>query len=481
MLNGGKTRGVLQKIAGLCLLLSLVGAGCTQGPSAATVAASKPVTINVWGVNEDESLYEPIFTDFHKLHPYVTIQYRSFNLDEYESQILNALAEDRGPDVFLINNSWVGKYLPKIQPMPASTQVAEQFVVGTLQKKVQYQLVAEPTVTLRDFKNNEPDVVSSDMLRTVNVSPTTDKTDYEQRVMGIPLSVDTLGMYVNKDLLNAAGITTIPQTWDVFQTDVQKLVKQDDQGNILQAGAAIGTAYNVERAPDLISVLMMQNGADMSAADGTPTFTTIPLALANVRDEPPAYQAMSFYTDFADPSKAVYTWNDKQPDSLEAFVEGKAAFFFGYAYDLPVITTRAPKLNLEIASLPQIQGNPEANFANYWAWVVSKRTANSDVAWNLVNFMSTPDESAKYLAIAKLPAALKSQLGAQLNDEQIGVFAAQVLTAKSWYRGNDPKAADDAFNTMIETVVAGGSTAIPDAVHAASDKISQTIIYGTTQ
>ena len=48
----------------------------------------------------------------------------------------------------------------------------------------------------------------------------------QARIMAIPMSVDTMGMYVNKDLLNTAGIATIPETWDTFQDAVKKLVKQ---------------------------------------------------------------------------------------------------------------------------------------------------------------------------------------------------------------------------------------------------------------
>ena len=87
----------------------------------------------------------------------------------------------------------------------------------------------------------------------------------------------------------------------------------------------------------------------------------------------PAADAVRFYTDFADPGKEVYTWNKNMPNSLEAFILGKTAFFFGYAYHLPTIKSRAPKLNLSIVKLPQIAGNPEINFANYWLETVSRK------------------------------------------------------------------------------------------------------------
>lgn len=454
----------------------LTGQGCTQGMGSATAAAAAPKTINIWAVNDDEDVYDAILNDYHALHPNVTINYRRLRSEEYENELVNALAEDRGPDIFLVHNTWISKYLSKIQPMPLSTTVAVQTVVGTLKKEVTYVLETDPSISLRTYKNTDPDAVTRDTIRTVDVSTKADTHQYEQRIVAVPVSVDTLGMYVNKDLLNAAGIATIPTTWDAFQAAIPKLVKQDSQGNLLQAGAALGTAYNVDREPDILSVLMMQNGAEMAAADGTPTFNAIPAALNGLRDQPPSYQAVGFYTDFADPAKQVYTWNDKQPNSFDAFVQGKAAFFFGYSYSLPLIRAAAPKLNLAIAPLPQIEGNPTVNYANYWNWTVSKKSKNTDVAWNILNFMIKPEEAKKYLDAAKRPAADKSLLPGQLEDEDVGVFASQVLTAKSWYLGNDPAAMENAFETMANDVLTGAAD-IPTAVGTAQDKVAQTIVY----
>ncbi len=458
------------------LCLSVFGAGCTKGPDAATTAASKKVNLVIWAVVDDEDVYDAMLTDYHKLHPYISTEFRRFRNEEYENELLNALAEDRGPDIFLIHNTWVGKYQSKILPMPQSTKVAIQTVQGTLKKELVYSLQSMPSVSVRQFKDDYPDAVAKDFLRVVNVSPNPDKKDYQTRVLGIPMSVDTMGMYVNKDLLNAAGVTTIPQDWDAFQIAVKKLVKQSPTGDILQSGAAIGTGANIERSPDILSVLMMQNGAHMSADDGTPTFNTLPKELEGQREQPPAFQALGFYTDFANPGKEVYTWNDKQPNSLDAFTAGKTAFFFGYNYHLPIVRARGPRINLGLSKMPQIPGNPIVNIASYWGWTVSKKTKNGDLAWNLLNFMRQPEENVKYLKAAHRPAALKSQLADQLEDEDVGVFASQVLTAQSWYRGTDPRAADDAFVTLIETVLATPEL-INQAMTVALEKIAQTIPY----
>ncbi|MFA5936226.1 MAG: extracellular solute-binding protein [Patescibacteria group bacterium] len=460
----------------LTLCSVLFGQGCTRGPDAATASASKRVEINMWGVIDDVDVYNDILKEYHALHPNVTINFRRLRLEEYEDELLNALAEDKGPDVFMVHNSWVSKYESKIAPMPLTTKVAVQRVVGTVKKETVYVLENQPTISVRKYKDAYPEAVAADTIRTVNVSTIVDERKLEQRVMAMPLSVDTLGLYVNKDLLNAAGIATVPRTWDAFQTTVPRLVKQDSQGELIQSAASFGTGYNVEREPDIVAALMMQNGTEMVAEDGSPTFALLPPALSSQREEPPAFQALSFYTDFANPAKSVYSWNDKQPNSLDSFIQGRSAYFLGYSYHLPVIRSRAPKLNLGISSLPQIDGNPIVNYANYWNWTVSKKTKSTEIAWNLINFMIQPDQAKKYLDAAGRPAADKSLLEAQLEDEEVGVFASQVLTAKSWYRGQDPQAMEDAFQAMVDNVLKGVEE-IPTAVRNAQSKVSQTVRF----
>jgi len=49
-----------------------------------------------------------------------------------------------------------------------------------------------------------------------------------------------------------------------------------------------------------------------------------------------------------------------------------------------------------------------------------------------------------------------------------------VLTAQSWYRGRDPQAMEEAFQTMINDLVFGRANT-RDAIRFAAEKISQTI------
>jgi hypothetical protein len=63
-----------------------------------------------------------------------------------------------------------------------------------------------------------------------------------------------------------------------------------------------------------------------------------------------------------------------------------------------------------------------------------------------------------------------------LEDEEIGVFASQILTSQSWYRGRDPRAADAAFAQMVKDAVDGTTDrAVQDALRNAAEKIDQTL------
>lgn len=62
----------------------------------------------------------------------------------------------------------------------------------------------------------------------------------------------------------------------------------------------------------------------------------------------------------------------------------------------------------------------------------------------------------------------------QIHDEDIGVFAGQILTAKSWYRGADSSAAELIMGEMIDNVV-GGQDIIEDIIITGARQVQQTI------
>ncbi|MFH0955947.1 MAG: extracellular solute-binding protein [Candidatus Falkowbacteria bacterium] len=436
-----------------------------------TQEAMKPLTLTYWRVYDGEDAFEEILAAYKKLHPFVTINYRKLRYSEYENELINALAEDRGPDIFSIHNTWTKKYLNKIAPMPATITMAYPVTRGTIKKEVIPELRTTKSLGLNDVKNNFVDAVYQDVV-ILTLNENTKK--YEQKIYGLPLSVDTLVMYYNKDLFNNAGIAEPPTYWNnEFQQDVKKMTKQDDRGEIIQSGAALGGTGNIERYSDILSILMMQNGSMMMDDGGQVLFNRIPTIFKDQKYNP-GLEALRFYSDFSNPAKEVYCWNKNLDNSLNMFTQGKLGIMFGYAYHLPTIKAQAPKLNFGITKLPQIEGNTPVNFANYWIETVSNKSQYANEAWNFIQFETQADQAKTYLAKAKKPTALRTLVNEQIDDLDIGVFTEQVLTAKSWYKGADSNAMEKIFADMVDAVVLTQDK-IENIINLAANKVEQTV------
>lgn len=435
--------------------------GCRSSVSKEAQEKIQPITLNYWRVWDGQDSFNDIISAYRALHPNVTIKYRKLRYEEYEQELINSFAEDRGPDIFSINAGWVGRYQSKIAPLPPSITMAYQTVTGTIQKQTKVELKTSASLTVQQLKDNFINTVSDNAL-------------VGGKVYGLPLSVDTMALFYNRDLLNNAGITSVPRYWnDEFLADVKKLTKENSDGQIAQSGVALGTANNIERYSDILSLLMMQNGAEMVDAQGVVSFHRSQAGAQN--NYAPGMEALRFYTDFANPVKEVYTWNAQQPNSLQDFINGKLAFFFGYSYHIPQIRAQAPRLNFSVSPMLQIEGNATMiNFANFWLETVSNKSQYQNEAWDFIQFAARAENVKSYLTAAKHPTALRALVNEQLNDEDLAPFASQLLTARTWYHGNDYNAAEVIIGDMIDQSLVDPKQ-MSKYMQTAAQKIQQTI------
>lgn len=454
----------------LFVMIITTGFGC-KSQSVAVQKAMEPITLTYWRVWDDSDSFAEIIKSYNALHPNIRIEYRKFRYEEYEKELLNAMAEDRGPDIYSIPANWLGKYKSKIQPMPDTISMAYPVLTGTLKKETTIQMKTNRSLTLKELQANFVETVYEDVVMP-DFDEKTKKT--KENIYGLPLFVDTLAMFYNKDLFNNAGIAEPPAYWNkTFQQYVQKLTKQNTKGEIIQAGVSLGGSRNVSRASDILAALMMQNGATMIDGSDQVVFAQ---SLRNAgQDFNPGIEALRFYIDFANPAKEVYTWNDSLDNTVTMFESNKLAMMFGYNYQLEAIKADAPKLNFGIAPLPQIENSAQKiNIANYWIETVAKKSKYKNEAWDFVQFATKADQVKSYLAKTQKPTALRALVQTQVDDINVGVFASQVLTAKTWYHGGDALAAEQVLDVMIDEVARNGEK-IGEIVSRAAAKIQQTI------
>jgi len=447
----------------LALALFALTTGFGLRCSRTQVSELPAVTLEYWRVFDNEDTFTEIIASFHKLHPNITIKYKKFRYDEYETQLLNAFAEDRAPDLFSLPNTWVNRYVARMQPMPAEFALPTYRIQGTIKKEGVVADEPIPMLSARQLQVEYPDVVFQDAVLN------------NSTILALPLALDTMALYYNKDLFNQAGIPQPPRTWKEVQSITPQLTKRSDKEGILQSAIALGGSQNVPRAFDIVSMLMMQNGALMARLDGSPVFDKHPPG--STRDTLPGPEALQYYTDFANPSKTTYTWNNQLPNALDLFTQGRLAMFLGYSYHMDILKSSASQINWDVAPLPQVDPNNRVEYANYWVEGVSRKSAHAKEAWGFIAHAASAEHVGTYLQKTSKAPALKSLLPAitgKTPPHPYNIFTNAVLTARSWYLGKNPLVAEDIFGSMINSVVEDGIE--PNkAVARAVNQISETM------
>lgn len=457
----------------LSIVVMLFLSGCGLKTSNKKIYNMK---LEVWGLFDDRDAFFEIIENYRKLNPNITdVEYKKLTVDTYKKDLLEALASGQGPDIFLIRNDWLPSFGDKVVPAPA-------------------EIFSE-----KKFRNDFADVAVSDFLA-------------DGKVYAVPLSIGSLGLFYNKDLFNAAGITAPPKNWEEFAEYSKRLTKIANNGQIVQSGSAMGAANNINRSTDILNLLMLQGGTEMLSDDKLRAAFDQGVKAGNDTIFP-GVEALSFYTQFAKSSSSFYSWNPSSAMhySIDAFSEGTLAMMFHYPYTINTIKDKAPKLNFAVVPVPQLPDRQPVNFANYWGFAVAKNKAAKlagsnpnqpqisnetriEESWSFLRFLTAKSEgdinapfglkagdkgaidpafdpAVSYLKKVKTVSARKDLIEQQKNDPELGAFAEGSLIAKSWPR-IDPEAIEIIFAEMIEQVNQGAANPM-DAVRTAAERVSR--------
>lgn len=439
--------------------------GCIGRDNNATVGNGKQ-TLTIWRqpVNKksEDKDFEAMIAAFEKEYPNVNVEYRSFEAaDQYETEVLNALATENRPDIWEIRNDELARHIDKLSPLPGN------------------QLLDKKELNKRYASS-----ISEEMV-------------HEGKFYGMPLGIDPLVLYINQDHLSEAQIREIPDTWDeVVQTAVTLTRKADDI--IFRPGLALGTASNIDRSGQILELLMLQLNTQMvDPSHRTATFNLYNQRAGGTEFDYPGRDALSFYASFADPTSGIQTWDATQPYSTEAFTSGNLSMMINYLSVGKQIKEINPKLNFTIGKVPQrlvrrfpygdIPGGVDDPIytARYRALVVSKpwerltpaqQQERQRLAWAFINFASSGENIQKYsqnnwLLSPFLPSTSDSSATSLLGTSSTQNQASMRSYLQTWYRGKSPRTVDRVFNDLVGAVTEGGAP-IPQTLDQAAQIIT---------
>lgn len=426
---------VIGVIVAVVLIFIGIFTGVLPGLKSKTIPPPQ-MDLMIWGIGDEGDAFNNSLLAYTKLYPNIKVVYKKIDETNYEQDLVNALAAGTGPDIFMISNSWLPKHSDKILAMP------------------------EGKLSINQLRSLFPEVVEKDFV-------------WNGSIYALPLYIDSLALFYNQDIFDNYAIALPPADWLQFKNLIPKLRKLDSNGDLQRAAAAIGgSERNIHNASDILSLLMLQAGADMTNEN-----FTVASFVSSIKGGQPGIESLDFYTSFADPTDLYYTWNENMPYSLDAFGQGKTAMVFEYASQMDVLKIKNPFLKVKISSMPQPNGKQEAiNYADYRGFAVSKYTQYPEWVWDLVIYLTTDEATAEsYLTASKRPPALRTLIQKYADDPNLGVFAKQALTARSWLKP-DPEKVRIIFSQMIQAVVSGqmeSYEALSQAERAISDLIGQ--------
>ncbi len=398
--------GIVGIVALIAIVVGVFGVGRVP-------ASPAPVTLEMWGIQDDEAAWTKAFQDVKTVLPYITVQYRRLDENTYEETLVNSLAEEKGPDIFMAPHTWVLKHHDKFFPLP---QEAMRFSAA-------------------DFKNAFVEGVSHELISN------------KGEILGLPLFVDTLSLFYNKDIFNSAGIAEPPSTWDDVAALSRKLTRINPGGDVASGGIALGGSRNVEHSFEILSALMMQKSEiDPASRPLAPIFSQ------------GAEDAMKFYMSFSDPADKNFSWNNAAPDSLDAFAQGKVAMMIGFAGDIARIRARNPHINLGIAPLPQTAGVATSrDWGDYFFPAVSQRSLHKGAAWQFLLALSSRTAAKTYLDATGRAPARRDLVSVGTASEDLAVFWRQSLIASAFLTPDDALTRRF-FAAAIDSVVSHAST-----------------------
>lgn len=324
-------------VIGILVLLIVILFAVTKFKSS---SKNQPVTLTYWGLFEDKQVMQSLINDFHRKYPEISINYIQKDVKDYRQSLVTQITNGNGPDIYRFHNSWVGMMKSYLSPM------------------------VDGTISADDLSNKYFPVIKQDLVRN-------------GALYGVPLQIDDLSLFINNDLFSAAG-KSAPRTWDEFVKTAKELVVKDSSGKIRTAGAALGTFDNINHAPDIIALLMAQNGTNFTDFAST---------------KPNATQALEFYTAFAKGEGSV--WDSSLDPSLTAFAKGNLAMYFGYSWDIFAIKALSPQLDFSIRPVPNLPGR-KVGIASYWVEGVSSKSKHQKEAMLFMKYLADKQTLQKH-------------------------------------------------------------------------------------
>jgi ABC-type glycerol-3-phosphate transport system substrate-binding protein len=274
---------------------------------------------------------------------------------------------------------------------------------------------------------------------------------------GIPLLVDLMVFFANCSIFFSRGVVKLLVIWELLIGFVFMVVTFSPSKQVTRALIGLGTYDNIDQARGILSTLFLQAGVPIS---GVTQGGGVVGALGVKADGgvPPGRSVVTFYTQFADPSKVSYTWNVSLDSSSRLFLAGDAALYLGYASHARFLREANPNLDIVVSEVPQpATANIKSTYGLLYASMIPTGAKNPNGAFQVAAVLTHAGEQAALASATGLAPATLSVLADSPSDPALAVAYQEALYADGWLSPS-PKTTDTIFSSMINNVITGRFT-----------------------
>ena len=357
----------LLRLFALVIVLALIlgSSGCQQaeeGPATVRVLAMEQA-----GPTVDEM--NTIVDEFNEDNPNVEVVIDYVSYDALHDKVTTAMASSPPAyDVFLVDDIWYAEF-------------ADAGYIWDVSDKI-----------TPEMKENIFDAAW-------------DITVVEGKTYGLPWLLDQKYFFYNEDILNQAGISQPPKTWEEM-VEQAKVVKE--QG--LVEYPIVWSWGQYEAAICDWVTLLYGNGGSLVDEAGNPTFND------EKGVETLTWMVQSIDDGITNPASVSYV----EEDVRNVFSQGKAAFATNwmYMYDLVNFNEDESQVtgNIKMSLMPAFTGSgvTSATQDGSMGFSIAAESPAKEVAWEYIKYLTSEDVQNRYSAHL-LPVWKTSFEGEQLN------------------------------------------------------------------
>jgi len=334
----------MKKLILLLLISSLLFIVCHWG------GKKNKITIKYmrWADPSELKSTKELIDLFMKQNPDIEVKLYTEAWSGYWDKIQTQLAANIGPDVFLI-----GSY----------------YIVDFYRKGI--------CMNLKSFIENDKEINLNDFWE-----PPFELYTFNNDLYALPRDINTIVLYYNKDLFDAAGVAYPNNNWtwdDLIKAGKELTRDLNNDGMVDQFGIMTSLVYEVCWG----NFVLQNNGRLLNKSRTKCT-----------ANSPEVIQALQFLYDLEHKYHIAPTSRSKESLGENAFLTGKIAMIPDGSWR--VGTYQDAQFKWDIALLPKKKKH--ACIANGVAHVINSATKQAEASWRLVKFLSDKDAQ---IAVAK--------------------------------------------------------------------------------